>query len=43
MADTHTGPMTGGSAGTSARGLDSQEGATESLKVPIALAIDVLF
>jgi hypothetical protein len=33
----------GGSAGTSVRGPESQEGACESLKDPIALAIDVLF
>jgi len=32
-----------GSAGTSARGPENQEGACESLKDPIALAIDVLF
>jgi hypothetical protein len=31
----------GGSAGISARGPESQEGACESLKGPIALAIDV--
>jgi hypothetical protein len=33
----------GGSAGTSVRGPESQEGACESLKDPIALAIDVSF
>jgi hypothetical protein len=33
----------GGSVGTSIRGPESQEGACESLKGPIALAIDVLF
>ena len=32
-----------GSAGTSIRGPESQEGACESLKGPVALAIDVLF
>ena len=33
----------GGSAGTSVGGSDSQEVASESLKGPIALAIEVLF
>jgi len=33
----------GGSAGTSFRGPESQEGARESPKCPIALAIDVFF
>jgi hypothetical protein len=33
----------GGSAGTSVRGPERQEGAYKSLKGPIALAIDVLF
>ena len=33
----------GGSTGTSVRGQESQEGASESMKGPIALAIDVLF
>jgi len=37
------GPMRGGSAGTSVQGPESQEGACESLKGPISLAIDVLF
>jgi hypothetical protein len=31
------------SVGTSVRGPESQEGARESLKVPIVLAIDLLF
>jgi hypothetical protein len=35
--------MRGGSAGTSVRGPESQEGACESLKGPIVLTIDVLF
>jgi len=35
--------MRGGSAGTSVRGPESQNGACESLKGPIALAIDILF
>ena len=33
----------GGSAGTSVRGPETQEGPRESLKNPKALAIDVLF
>ena len=33
----------GGSAVASVRGLESQEGACESLKGPVALAIDILF
>ena len=38
------GPMReGGSAVTSVRDLESQEGACESLKGPVALAIDILF
>ena len=37
------GPMRGGSTCTSVRGPESQEGTRESLKPPIALAIDVLF
>ena len=37
------GPMRGGSASTSVRGTESQEGARESLKGPIALVNDVLF
>ena len=32
-----------GSVGTSVRGPESQEGACESLKGPIALVIDILF
>jgi len=35
--------MRGDSAGTSVRGPEIQEGARESLKGPIALAVDVLF
>ena len=38
-----TGPIRGGSVSTLVRGPDSQEGTCESLKGPIALAIDVLF
>ena len=35
--------MTGGSAGASVRGPESQEGACEVLMGPIALSIEVLF
>ena len=35
--------MRGGSAGTSVRDPENQEGTHESLKVPLALAIDILF
>jgi hypothetical protein len=36
-----SGPMRGGSSGTSVRVPESQEGARESLKSPIALATEV--
>jgi len=39
----YAGPMRGGSAGTSVRSTESQEGACAFLKGPIALAIDILF